>query len=461
METAITYARKSVKVKGNSPQKSVSYQQVTMDEYAKKQGLKILKKYSDIGYSGKNLERPELKEMYRDLQSNKVNYLLVYSVDRFGRDLVNNIDTMLEVLELVEHVVFITENFSSSSEYFKMFFLILTAMSQEERERLLSRVAKGRQVKVLHRNEYDGKYPFGYIKHPNNDVILPATGEYTEDSSKIHELYILKFIFYSYLSGLSLRKTASILNEKFGPTKNGKRWSYKSVQYMLNNRHYSGYLTGVLEKNNHYLIKSENVIPVIDPLLHEKVIRMLKNESRGRKKTNTFNLPIFCLCKKCGNILKEDNWLLRCEKCVSFTESNVLIEKMKKETELIIKRKLDYLPNANLGVLIDQYKKKKKKLLQKEIRLLKNKEFIETSAHFDELTKLELLEINSKEYCKVKQEVIIATELEKCLSNTKETTDDFIDNSFLIKLPFLVVIDFGKEIVEIVFHPKFFLGDAI
>lgn len=324
MQTAITYARKSVKVKGTSPEKSVSYQQVTMDDYAKRQGLKILKKYSDIGYSGKNLERPELKEMYMDLQTNKVDYLLVYSVDRFGRDLVNNIDTMLEVLEFVEHVVFITENFSSSSEYFKMFFLILTAMSQEERERLLSRVAKGRQVKVLNRNEYDGKYPFAYIKHPNNDVILPATDEYTEDPSKIHEVYILKFIFYSYLSGLSLRKTANILNERFGPTKNGKRWSYKSVQYLLNNRHYSGYLTGVLEKKHHYLIKSENVIPVIDPVLHEKVIRMVKNESRGRKKTNTFNLPIFCLCKKCGNILKEENRSLKCEQCANFTEGKVL-----------------------------------------------------------------------------------------------------------------------------------------
>lgn len=134
---------------------------------------------------------------------------------------------------------------------------------------------------------------------------------------------------------------------------------------------------------------------------------------------------------------------------------------MIKETERILKRKLDYLPNANLAVLINQYKKKNKKLLQKEIRLLKNKEFIETSAHFDELTKLELLEINSKENCKLKQEVIIATEIEKWLSHTRETTSDFIDNSFLIKLPFLVVIDFGEKIVEIVFHPKVFLGDAI
>ncbi|OMF59313.1 hypothetical protein BK139_12975 [Paenibacillus sp. FSL R5-0490] len=157
--------------------------------------MNIIKKYSDIGYSGASLERPELLEMLNDLKLSQVDYLLVFSVDRFGRDLVNNIDTMLEILDLVKHVVFITESFSSSSEYFKMFFLILTAISQEERERLLSRVKEGRRVKVLIREAYDGKYPLGYVKMASSEVISPVNEETSDDLSKIQEIHILKYIF--------------------------------------------------------------------------------------------------------------------------------------------------------------------------------------------------------------------------------------------------------------------------
>jgi DNA invertase Pin-like site-specific DNA recombinase len=129
--TAISYARKSIKVKDMSVEASVSYQKVLVDQYAKQNNMEIIKRYNDVGYTGSNINRPELQDMLHDVTHTSVDVLLVYSVDRFGRDLRNNIDTMLKISTQVKKVIFVSEGISSDSEHFKMFFLLLTEMAQD------------------------------------------------------------------------------------------------------------------------------------------------------------------------------------------------------------------------------------------------------------------------------------------------------------------------------------------
>ncbi|MBG9588302.1 recombinase family protein [Cytobacillus firmus] len=456
--TAITYARKSVKVKGISVEQGVSYQQVTIEEYAKKNNMNIIKKYSDIGYSGASLERPELLEMLNDLKLSQVDYLLVYSVDRFGRDLVNNIDTMLEILDLVKHVVFITESFSSSSEYFKMFFLILTAISQEERERLLSRVKEGRRVKVLIREAYDGKYPLGYVKMASSEVISPVNEETSDDLSKIQEIHILKYIFYGYLCGLSLRKIAKVLNEQFGPTKRMASWSYKSVKYILTNRHYSGYLTGVLENKQHYYIKSNNIVPVIDPLLHEKIIAMVNHETRGRKKSGLLHIPSYCLCKTCGYSINQIDNMFTCKNCNYNLPIKGIFEKVMMEIKELIQNNKVLDKHTNHKTLLKQYRRRLKKLHEQESQLLKNKEIIDTAPYFDKFKREELIKLNTEELSKVKKEIVVHSQLESVLIQEESLQ---LTNQYLIHLPFLLIIDGLQKGIDVLFHPNIFVENTL
>lgn len=384
VKTAITYARKSVKVKDVTEADSISYQQVNLDSYASRNNYKVIKRYSDVGFTGTNTDRPELIEMLNDVKSEKVDCLLVYSVDRFGRDLKNNIDVMLEIIEYVDQVVFIVENLSSSGEYFKMFFLMLTAMAQEERNRILIRVADGRKSKVLNRLQYDGKRPLGYIKLRDSKKIAPATTLTTSDEEKINEIIIIEYIFYCYLMRMSLRKIARLLNEKFGPTKRGVPWNYKSVQYILRNKHYSGYLTGVLEKKQYYLELTSNVQRLIDPLFQEKVIKMLENESVGRKKKNMLSPSLFCLCNDCGELLTESLTTLECMNCKATAEKKKIIDVMINETKRLIsnpsyKMRLDNITES----LVKQYQLRLNQLYRLEEQLLENKDVIEMEGNFE------------------------------------------------------------------------------
>ncbi len=174
---AISYCRISTKVKGKSVEESVGYQQQEINNYAKQKGLELIREFSDVGYSGKNTDRPELKEMVEYLRYTelKIEELIIYSIDRFGRDLQHNIKQMLVISNLVK-VSFVTFPISSEADSFKFMFLLRTGVAQDERERLLMRCASGRSNKILNRKSFDGNYyPLGLIKEEDSETLISTS----------------------------------------------------------------------------------------------------------------------------------------------------------------------------------------------------------------------------------------------------------------------------------------------
>lgn len=47
---AISYCRKSTRVKGKSVEESVGYQQQAIKHYAKQKGVNIVREFSDVGF---------------------------------------------------------------------------------------------------------------------------------------------------------------------------------------------------------------------------------------------------------------------------------------------------------------------------------------------------------------------------------------------------------------------------
>ena len=201
---AISNCRKSTRVKDKSLEENVDYQQQVINQYADQNGLLIKRQFSDVGYSGKNISRPELQEMlnYLYYTNEKIDQLLIYSIDRFGRDMKNNIDTILEILELVNRVIFVSQNITNDSSYFKLLFVALTSIAEDERLRILKRTADGRKAKVVNRKSFDGNYlPLGFIKRDGSEKLVPATSfqtvEYSETIQLLEVQYISFFFIYS------------------------------------------------------------------------------------------------------------------------------------------------------------------------------------------------------------------------------------------------------------------------
>lgn len=74
---------------------SIGEQKDKLLHYASAQGYAVVDTYSDEGFSGKDLLRPNMERMLNDIQHGKINTVLVYKLDRLSRH-------VKDVLELVE-----------------------------------------------------------------------------------------------------------------------------------------------------------------------------------------------------------------------------------------------------------------------------------------------------------------------------------------------------------------------
>lgn len=63
----------------------IAAQRNTLMEYAKKNGLEVVEKYSDIGYSGNTMKRPGLQALLTDYAAGKFDRVLVVDMSRLTR----------------------------------------------------------------------------------------------------------------------------------------------------------------------------------------------------------------------------------------------------------------------------------------------------------------------------------------------------------------------------------------
>lgn len=162
---------------------SLENQLLRLQAFAESQGWEVVHDYMDDGYSGKNMNRPQIKRMLHDLKSNKFDIVLVYRLDRFTRS-VKDLNDLLEVFK--EHEVDFksaTESIDTATATGRMILNMMVSTAQWERETISER------VKDVVRKKKDlglistGYPPYGYAM---NDGVI---------SQVPHEVEIVKFVF--------------------------------------------------------------------------------------------------------------------------------------------------------------------------------------------------------------------------------------------------------------------------
>jgi len=109
---------------------SISTQKIFLNNFCKGNHLAVYKHYTDDGYSGATFDRPEFNKMIQDIESKKINLVIVKDLSRFGR-LSSKISYYLEEYFIEKGVRFIavtddidTGHIETSEEMvqFKAFF---------------------------------------------------------------------------------------------------------------------------------------------------------------------------------------------------------------------------------------------------------------------------------------------------------------------------------------------------
>lgn len=265
---------------------SISAQKQKLIAFCVSQGWEVSSVYVDEGISAKDMNRPQLQQMIKDIQDRLIDCVLVYRLDRLTRSVLD-LYTLLQTFDKYDcKFKSATEVFETTTAIGRMFITIVAAMAQWERENMGERIALGYAEKVR-----QGKYalnfrPIGY------DLDL-KTGKLTINED---EAQTIRLIFDLYENGYGANRVCKFLNESGIKTKAGNKWNDKPLIQIIKNPLYKGSVrwNNVVYESTHEAI----IEPKRFDLIQEILVKRRNAEPRSATSDYIFSGKL--KCNVCG-----------------------------------------------------------------------------------------------------------------------------------------------------------------
>ena len=234
-------------------------------------------KYDDGGFSGGNTDRPALQRLLEDVQSGKVDVIVVYKVDRLTRSLAD----FAKLVELFDKhnvsFVSVTQQFNTTTSMGRLTLNVLLSFAQFEREvtseRIRDKIAASKRKGLW----VGGMAPLGYDTKDRKITVNEA------------ETDTVRTIFRSYLKLGSLNLLMADLRKqgivskirtlKTGDTVGGIPFTRGGLAHLLRNRFYVGEVPFKGE-----ILRGEQTA-IVDQGLFDAVQAKLSEQINGHKAT--------------------------------------------------------------------------------------------------------------------------------------------------------------------------------
>lgn len=192
--------------------------------------------YEDEGFSGRNLERPQFKQMIKDSHKRPFAAIVVYRLDRISRNIGDFAKLIDDLGNRDIDFISIKEQFDTSSPMGRAMMYIASVFSQLERETIAERIRDNMHELAKTGRWLGGTTPTGYTSESISH--LSADGKVRKACKlKIvpEEITLIKKIFDLFLETGSLTGVDQYLLEHQFKTKRGKDFTRFAIRGILTN----------------------------------------------------------------------------------------------------------------------------------------------------------------------------------------------------------------------------------
>jgi site-specific DNA recombinase len=190
--------------------------------FAERHSLLVEKFYKDEGESGVKEDRKALRALMRACKNNRVECIILPSLDRLSREVRIAENLFHELKHLGVRVLIADMPYYNGERKDILMRQILEAIAEENRRDIIERLWKGRQERVSKGQFPGGNLPYGYIR--SNRKVTVNT----------HEAGIVSSIYELSSHGLSGYAIAEELNRLGHRRRNGTPWTQRQVCRILN-----------------------------------------------------------------------------------------------------------------------------------------------------------------------------------------------------------------------------------
>jgi site-specific DNA recombinase len=236
--------------------------------------------YDDGGFSGGSMDRPALQRLLEDIESKRIDCVVVYKVDRLSRSLLDFARLIEKFDQCSVSFVSVTQQFNTTTSLGRLTLNILLSFAQFERE-IIGERTRDKMAAARRKGKWIGGMPvLGYDVAPEGGRLVVNEGE----AGRVREIFSLfesKHSLPAVVLELKRRGwTLKTFTSKSGIHHVGRPFNNASLRRLLNNPIYAGrveYGGGVYPGEHR---------PIVETEAWESVNDELRSERYGMGRTN-------------------------------------------------------------------------------------------------------------------------------------------------------------------------------